>query len=229
MFSFHFLLIITVAVVSIIAFPESEAATKDASVIILGAGVAGIQAAAQLTQQGITDILIIESTGRIGGRMWNEEWEGLTIELGTLIYIHTNFIFIFILIIDYNIFGFIFNLLGCNWIEGTPLSENPLWTIAQKINLQGASTQQEDTPLMYDHLGKADTKITKDIWTRLNSALAATYIESLQRQWNNRPDLSLREALTSNGWKPTTALERVAYVYIYLHIIFTSLLYNNMH
>jgi len=56
-------------------------ASKDASVIVLGAGVAGIQAASQLTQQGITDILIIESTGRIGGRMWQEEWEGLTIEL----------------------------------------------------------------------------------------------------------------------------------------------------
>lgn len=63
------------------ASPQPDA-TKDASVIILGAGVAGIQAAAQLVQQGITDILIIESTGRIGGRMWNEEWEGLTIELG---------------------------------------------------------------------------------------------------------------------------------------------------
>lgn len=75
--TFCLLLGIIFAVVS--SEPE---ATKDASVIILGAGVSGIQAAAQLTQQGITDILIIESTGRIGGRMWNEEWAGLTIELG---------------------------------------------------------------------------------------------------------------------------------------------------
>ena len=90
------------------------------------------------------------------------------------------------------------------------MSENPLWTIAQKINLQGASTDQEDAPLLYDQLGKADTAVAKDIWARLNSALAASYVESLQRQWNGRADISLREALTSNGWKPTTSLERVA-------------------
>ena len=55
---------------------------NDVSVIILGGGVAGIQAASQLTQQGVKDFLIIEQANRIGGRMWNTQWEGLTVELG---------------------------------------------------------------------------------------------------------------------------------------------------
>ena len=64
---------------------------NDATVITLGAGVAGIQAAAQLTQQGITDFLIIEQANRIGGRMWNIEWEGVSVELGSSFF----FIYIF--------------------------------------------------------------------------------------------------------------------------------------
>ena len=67
------------------AVSTSESSKNDATVIILGAGVSGIQAAAQLTQQGITDFLIIEQANRIGGRMWNIEWEGVSVELGKLL------------------------------------------------------------------------------------------------------------------------------------------------
>lgn len=90
------------------------------------------------------------------------------------------------------------------------MSENPLWQIAQEIQLEGASTDQEDSPLMYNNLGKVDDAISKDIWVRLNTAMAYTYAQSLERQWNNRPDMSLREALTINGWTPSTPLEKVA-------------------
>ena len=68
----------------LIAF-SSENTKNDATVIILGGGVAGIQAAAQLTQQGIKDFMIIEQANRIGGRMWNIEWEGVSVELGKLL------------------------------------------------------------------------------------------------------------------------------------------------
>lgn len=90
------------------------------------------------------------------------------------------------------------------------MTENPLWTIAQEIGLKGASTNQEDEPLMFDKNGKEDTAVVKSIWTRLNSAMAAAYRESIQRQWNGLPDLSLREALARNGWVPQTAMEKTA-------------------
>lgn len=64
---------------------SSENTKNDATVLILGGGVAGIQAAAQLTQQGIKDFMIIEQANRIGGRMWNIEWEGVSVELGKLL------------------------------------------------------------------------------------------------------------------------------------------------
>jgi polyamine oxidase len=100
--------------------------------------------------------------------------------------------------------------LGCNWIEGTPLAENPLWNIAQEIGLKGASTNQEDEPLMFDKNGKEDTAIVRSVWARLNSAMAASYKNSVQRQWNGLPDMSLRESLTRNGWIPQTAMEKTA-------------------
>lgn len=169
------------AFVAVLGFAAAVEENKnDATVLILGAGVAGIQAAATLTQQGITDFLIIEQAGRIGGRMWQEEWAGLTVEL------------------------------GCNWIEGTPLSENPLWTIAQEINLQGHTTHVEDHPTMYDSNGKEENTVAASVWARLDAAMAYAYKTSIQRQFNDRRDISLRDALTDGGWKPTTPMEKVA-------------------
>lgn len=38
-------------------------------VAIIGAGIAGCTAARTLVQQGIKDIVVLEATGRIGGRV----------------------------------------------------------------------------------------------------------------------------------------------------------------
>lgn len=39
------------------------------SVVIIGAGVAGLTAADQFIKEGMTDFLILEATDRIGGRV----------------------------------------------------------------------------------------------------------------------------------------------------------------
>jgi monoamine oxidase len=45
------------------------AVSKDARIIIVGAGVSGLSAAAQLKSKGMRNIILIEATVRIGGRI----------------------------------------------------------------------------------------------------------------------------------------------------------------
>lgn len=52
------------------------------SVIIVGAGVSGIAAAAKLVENGISNIKIIEAEDRIGGRIHTVEFGGGFIDLG---------------------------------------------------------------------------------------------------------------------------------------------------
>ncbi len=40
-------------------------------IVIVGAGISGISAARDLVKSGFTDILILEATERIGGRIWS--------------------------------------------------------------------------------------------------------------------------------------------------------------
>ena len=55
---------------------------QDAEVIIIGAGMAGISALNQLNSNGITDVIVLEATSRMGGRMKKTTLGGQTVELG---------------------------------------------------------------------------------------------------------------------------------------------------
>lgn len=51
-------------------------------VIIVGAGVAGLEAAHYLQAHGITDYIILEARDRVGGRAWTINWNNIDIDLG---------------------------------------------------------------------------------------------------------------------------------------------------
>ena len=53
----------------------------EADVIIIGAGVSGLAAAAKLQERGLSYI-ILEGADRIGGRLCSKEWNGAIIEAG---------------------------------------------------------------------------------------------------------------------------------------------------
>lgn len=53
-----------------------------ASVLILGAGAAGLQAARYLHDNGMDDFIIIEGADYIGGRVHNVEFAGVKVEMG---------------------------------------------------------------------------------------------------------------------------------------------------
>lgn len=46
---------------------------KEPRIIVIGAGISGIGAANMLCQEGFNDIVVIEATDRIGGRIWSLE------------------------------------------------------------------------------------------------------------------------------------------------------------
>jgi len=85
---------------------------KPKQVLILGGGVAGIRAARKLSEEGITDFLIVEARDQLGGRMQSTSFGApgrqLTVEL------------------------------GANWIQGTQEGNgpaNPILVLARKHNL----------------------------------------------------------------------------------------------
>lgn len=91
---------------------------KDAKVLILGGGVAGVIAARTLHEQGIDDFMIIEARPELGGRMMSRE------------------------------FGAAGNRwmveLGANWVQGTQTGNgpaNPIWELAEKHNISMHSSE----------------------------------------------------------------------------------------
>ncbi|KAL5995277.1 hypothetical protein ACLOJK_025335 [Asimina triloba] len=77
------------------------------SVIIVGAGISGISAAKVLAENGVEDLVILEASDRIGGRIRTEDFGGLKVEI------------------------------GAGWIQGVGGREsNPVWELACKTGLR---------------------------------------------------------------------------------------------
>ena len=54
-----------------------QASAQDRTeVLVIGGGIAGLATVDELDRKGISDILLIEETGRVGGRMWTERNTG---------------------------------------------------------------------------------------------------------------------------------------------------------
>ncbi len=54
----------------------------DARVIVIGAGVAGLEAARRLREKGIGPVIVVEARDRIGGRVWTVREGGVAFDMG---------------------------------------------------------------------------------------------------------------------------------------------------
>ncbi|XP_067678367.1 uncharacterized protein [Haliotis asinina] len=61
---------------------QDESNIKRSKVLILGAGASGLAAAKTLTEKNISDFIILEGSGRIGGRVRSVRFGGTTVETG---------------------------------------------------------------------------------------------------------------------------------------------------
>lgn len=96
------------------------------SVIVIGAGVSGISTAKVLAEKGIEDLLILEASDRIGGRIRKESFGGVSVEL------------------------------GAGWIAGVGGKEsNPVWELAAKSGIRTCFSDYSNARYnIYDHSGK---------------------------------------------------------------------------
>ncbi|GLT84197.1 hypothetical protein SLE2022_024440 [Rubroshorea leprosula] len=96
------------------------------SVIVVGAGISGISAAKVLAENGIDDLVILEASDRIGGRIRKENFGGVSVEL------------------------------GAGWIAGVGGKEsNPVWELASRLGLRTCFSDYSNARYnIYDRSGK---------------------------------------------------------------------------
>ncbi|KAF2465287.1 amine oxidase [Lindgomyces ingoldianus] len=147
------------------------------TVAILGGGVAGITAAQALSNQSVTDFLIVEYNGDIGGRMT-----------------HTTFGK------DPDGNPYVVEL-GANWVQGLGIKdgpENPIWTEAKRYNISNEYSDY-DSILTYNETGAVNYTNLLDDFEDAYAAMeqGAGYILA-----DNLQDQSTRTGLSLAGWKP---------------------------
>nr|XP_043610349.1 polyamine oxidase 1 [Erigeron canadensis] len=96
------------------------------SVIIIGAGISGISAAQVLAKNGVEDILILEASDSIGGRIKKQDFGNVSVEL------------------------------GAGWIAGVGGKQsNPVWDLAVQSNLRTCFSDYSNARYnIYDKSGK---------------------------------------------------------------------------
>lgn len=61
------------------------------NIIIIGAGAAGIAAANKLIKNGLKNVVILEASDRIGGRIYTTNFNNNTVDLGAQWHVKLNY------------------------------------------------------------------------------------------------------------------------------------------
>ncbi|KAG2148956.1 amine oxidase [Suillus clintonianus] len=166
---------------------NDQRSTKDAKVLILGGGVAGVIAARTLHRKGITDFLIIEARDELGGRMQDYTigvpGKQYTIELGP------------------------------NWIQGTQTGNgtaNPILTLARKHHVKNQYNDLDGSITTYDYNGFKDYRDLLD--TSINQ-FTQTGVVAGERVLTQQVDLGLQSAYGITGATPKNMYEAACQYY----------------
>ena len=161
-------------------------AQKDAEVLILGAGMAGLTAARTLHDSGITNIKILEANSeRIGGRMRNVSFMGVQVETGAY------------------------------WIHESPENPqrisgprvNPIWILARDPSKCFAEVIQGHYTSEYEYMDANNTG-------QYNVVDVGPIVEEyneifFNKIFENDSDISVGDALRYEGWNPDTLLKQL--------------------
>ncbi|XP_058091671.1 polyamine oxidase 1-like isoform X1 [Magnolia sinica] len=151
-----------VVVAVILAIHFTGAMALDPTVIVIGAGMSGISAAKTLSDAGIKNILILEATDRIGGRIHKTNFAGLSVEM------------------------------GANWVEGVNGPQvNPIWPMVNKLKLKtffsnydnlSSNTYQQTGGLHKESFAKATLDMAdklSEFSTNVSTSLTASRLEDI--------------------------------------------------
>ncbi|KAB2579355.1 Polyamine oxidase [Lasiodiplodia theobromae] len=147
------------------------------TVAILGAGVAGITAAQALSNQSISDFIIIEHNSYIGGRVAHTTFGSKPDRSPYVVE------------------------LGANWIQGLGSEggpENPIWTMGKKYNVTNTYSNYSSI-LTYNETGAVDFTYLLD---EFEDAYAIAEQNAGYIVTENLQDTSTRVGFSLAGWKP---------------------------
>ncbi|KAI9140236.1 amine oxidase [Paraphysoderma sedebokerense] len=99
--------------------------------------------------------------------------------------------------------------IGGNWVEGT--DGNPVWDLAKKYNLSGVLTDWNNK-VIYGAGGPIEDK--DGVTRRISNIFGQLQSLAIERDRQNRQDISLRAALEMNGWYPKTPVDKVLEYYL---------------
>ena len=150
--------------------------------------MAGISAANTLSKNNITNFLLVEAEGRIGGRVKSVVLPSAHVRVE----------------------------LGANWIQGIDPKEpgrHPLWRIIQSCGGVGGQFVKDfnnGTMHVFDEDGKnisddASFKERFSYWKKTLDPGLAEY--AIKRQKEGLPDETVRESLHALGWDPVSPLD----------------------
>ena len=168
---------------------------RDAEVLVFGAGVTGITTARALYDNGLTSVLVLEAGDHIGGRMRNVEFGGVQVEL------------------------------GANWIQLAPKvgnkegKSNPIWTLAHSTDIcpmiftslrpLANNFSNYDNYTVFDENGHNITTAFQTACDAYNQSLTLAEKYSIQLQFNDTNDITMRTALEKFHWTPSNPTEDV--------------------
>ncbi len=148
----------------------------DADVIIIGAGMAGISAANKLQKNELKNILILEASDQVGGRVESVEFGGVTVSL------------------------------GATWIQGidpTHPELHPTYQIAEQCGGLRGYYQNYSSFITYNDDGKKNEQPLR--LKDFNDALSKTEKMAEELLIEDKcGKINIREGLTKNGWMPIT-------------------------
>jgi polyamine oxidase len=153
-------------------------------VLVLGGGIAGITAAQTLANNSITDFVIVEYNGELGGRVAHTTF-GAQPD-GTPYVVE----------------------LGANWVQGLQTDDgpvNPIWTLAQKYKLNNTYSDY-DKILTYNETGYVNYT---DVFDDLDVAYGEYEIDAGYTITDNLQDMSVQSALAMAEERPSETSGRM--------------------
>lgn len=180
MMSILVILLVTVMAISALS-PQAHASKANPRVIIVGAGMSGLSAAKTLSDAGINDFVILEATGRIGGRVKKTDFAGLSVEM------------------------------GANWVEGVGATDqiNPVLPLANTLKLRKFRSDWSNISAnIYRQQGglydKSEAQAAFDMGEKLEAFVENV---SLRLEAHKEKDISILAAQRLMNYVPSTPLE----------------------
>ncbi|KAI0115531.1 putative flavin-containing polyamine oxidase [Nemania sp. FL0031] len=156
---------------------HSNAACERTKVIILGAGIAGITTAQALSNNSMTDFLILEYKDHVGGRVHSAPF-GTGLDGKPLL-------------VEY----------GANWIQGLGQPgkrQNPIWELEKKWNIKNHISNFSNI-LTYNETGLVDFSAEIEAFEGALGEMSERAGEILE---GNLQDPTVRTGFSLIGWKP---------------------------